>query len=343
MPARLFNFRASLRRIQKGTCNVPLWEYFRHGKNISITETETVTFDFWMCSLLMINFITNMKQLLGSFCLIILFAVVSGCSTPNSPASSGGSITGIVTLGSQIGTSSQKTFASSAGASISLDGTSLSTLTDSSGFWKIDNVPAANYDVTITKSGFGLTRIYGVAIGGPGTAYIPRVALGDLPSKAPELVSAKIVTVVWTDSGTVHQREDLQIRWKTSYDRSYSGLAIFMDKDASVQPGDVHFYSTVSGNALSYDWYGWYQTTAVADSLPHSNTNDGLISCPLATLHTKGISTGMKMYISLAQWNPYSINGDAPNTKTVYYDPIHNQNRLISPSPASNVVEVTIP
>jgi carboxypeptidase family protein len=282
-----------------------------------------------------------MKQALVSFCIVILLVVVSGCSNVNSPVTVDGSITGVVSLGNEIGSSSPNPFTSSAGVSVSLDGTSLSTVTDSSGFWKFDNIPSGNYDVTITKSGFGLTRIYGVTVGGPGTAFIPRVALGELPSEAPTLVSANVVTVVWSDTGKQHQRQDLEIRWKTPYDRSYCGLTIFMDKDGSVQPADLHFYSTLNGNGLQ-EWLGWYNGM-VADSLPHSNPHDGLISCPVETLHARGITSGAKIYISLAQWDPYPINGEAPNTKVTYYDPIHNQNRLISPSPRSNVVELTMP
>ena len=188
-------------------------------------------------------------------------------------------------------------------------------------------------------------RTYGVAVGGPGTAFIPRVDLGELPTQAPEIVSANVVTVVWTDSGKQHQRQDLQIRWKTPYDRSYEGLAIFIDNNASAAPADVHLYSTlsaaISGSELQY-WNGWSQSGGV-DSLPHSNPRDGLISCPIETLHAKGITSGMKIYISLAQWDPYPINGQAPNTFVTYYDPIHNQNRLISPSPGSNVVALTMP
>jgi hypothetical protein len=284
-----------------------------------------------------------MKKALLSFYIFILFVAVSGCtnSNVNSPASINGSITGVVSLGSEFKGSSPNTFASSSGVSVSLDGTSFSTLTDSSGFWKFDNVPAGNYDVTIAKSGFGLMRTYGVAVGGPGTAFIPRVDLGELPSQAPELISANVVNVVWTDSGKQHQRQDLQIRWKTTYDRSYSGLTIFMDNNASVQPADVHFYSSLNGNGF-LDWLGWYESN-IADSLPHSNPHDGLISCPIETLHAKGITSGTKIYISLAQFDPYPINGQAPNTLATYYDPIHNQNRLISPSPASNVVSLTMP
>jgi hypothetical protein len=282
-----------------------------------------------------------MKRALLSICSVILLVAVSGCDSVsvNSPASSmPGSITGVVSLGKQLDAHSPNNFANSAGVTVSLDGTSLSTITDSSGFWKFDNIPSGNYDITITKSGFGLTRMYGVAVGGPGTAHIPRVNLGELPSQAPELISATTVTIAEPDTGQPHQRQDLQIRWKTPYDRSYSGLTIFMDKTALVQPADLHFYSTLNGSGLQ-EWLGWF----FGGDGNFSNTYNGQISCPIETLHAHGITSGMKIYITLAQWDPYPINGEAPNTKVTYYDPVHNQNRLISPSPRSNVVEVTMP
>ncbi|MEP7233681.1 MAG: carboxypeptidase-like regulatory domain-containing protein [Ignavibacteriota bacterium] len=290
-----------------------------------------------------------MKQTLLSFCVLVLIAVVSGCtstnsSNPNSTTSLNGSITGTVSLGRELG-SSPNTFSSSAGVTVSLDGTSLSATTDSSGFWKLDNVPSGNYDVTITKSGFGLTRNYGVAISGPGTTYIPRIYLGELPSQAPELISANVATINWTDTGKQKQRVELQVQWKTPYDRSYSDICIFLDKNNTVQPADVHFYTTLSsttGGNLQQEWLGFSWGDS-RDPILHSTEFEGVVACPIETLHAHGIASGTTIYVSLSQYDPYGINGVAPNNKATYYDPVNNQNRIISPSPRSNVVAVTIP
>src|SRR5690242_15062578 len=113
-----------------------------------------------------------MKQVFFLCYSLVVVVFLNSCSSSSSPNSTSapGSLTGSVALGREIGGSSPINYANSSGVTVSLDGTSISTKTDSTGYWKLDNVAAGNYDVTITKAGFGLTRIYGVYIGGPGTA-----------------------------------------------------------------------------------------------------------------------------------------------------------------------------
>ena len=274
---------------------------------------------------------------------LVVLAALSGCSSSSSPSSttSPGSLSGIVSLGREVSGSSPMRYVNSSGVTVSLDGTSISTQTDSSGYWKLTNVAGGNYDVTITKPGFGLTRIYGVYIGGPGTAFIPRIALGEIPPNAPQLVSAEIKTIVWSDTGKQHQRDDLQIRWTSSYDRNYSGLSVFLDKEATVQSADTHFYIGLNGGQGI--WSGWFEGPSNDTTRPFSNQYNGMMSCPIETLHAQGITSGMKVYISLCQYDPFGVNGEAPNDNITYYDPIHNQNHLISPTPRSNVVAITMP
>ncbi|HWF45030.1 MAG TPA: hypothetical protein VG537_10345, partial [Candidatus Kapabacteria bacterium] len=201
-------------------------------------------------------------------------------------------------------------------------------------------------NVTITKPGFGLDRVYGVAVAGPGTNFIPQVDLGEIPAVGPHIVSASIVnatiqvgfdSVLGADSlgDSVHhsvphyeQQQQLQIHRIIPLDVNYHGICIFIDKDSSKQPGDVHWLSSIDGVG-PISWSGiWYDTAIV---------------CPVSALHTAGISSGTTIYLSLAQFDPYPINGAENYNHAYYYDPVHNQNRLISPSPRSNVIAITIP
>ncbi len=272
---------------------------------------------------------------------LILSELLASCTQSNNPSNEqSGSITGVVTLGTELNGSSPRAYPSSAGVDVALDSTSFSTVTDSTGFWKFNNVPAGNYDVTISKAGFGLTRVYGVSIEGPGTAHIPSIDLGEAPATPPQLVSAQVATITWSDSGQQHQRQDLQIRWTTPFDRDICGLCMFIDKDSSVQPAGVHWYFSLDGG--NGPWEGWFGRESY-DTMAFSSSNNGLMACPVSALHAAGIPSGSTAYISLAQYDPYGINSSAPNNTITYYDPVHNQSRLISPSPRSNIIAVTIP
>ncbi len=287
-----------------------------------------------------------MKLRLIPFAIVAVLAF-SSCrdqlNGPNSTASAG-TLTGTVTLGSEWGFS-PGALGSSAGVTIVLDNTSLSTTSDSTGYWKLENVPAGNYDVTISKFGFGLTCIYGVTVQGPGTTFIPEVALGVLPASAPDLASAGIgnVTIDSTvDSITVDTEhvQELELHWNTPLDRDWAGLCVYLDKDSLEQPAGVHLYSVLNGAS---PWQGWFDPLTSDTTVPFSTSNSGLLTCSVSALHAAGILSGTRVYITLAQYDPYTINGAAPNNTFAYYDPVHNQQRLISPSPRSNVIAVTIP
>ena len=281
-----------------------------------------------------------MKSLLCPyFCILSLIAILCGCGGSSTSVNiQNGALTGVVSLGSEW-TSSPLNFPNSAGVTVALDQTALSTTTDSTGFWKFDNVPAGNYDVTISKSGFGLIRVYGFTVEGPGTAYIPHIDLGEVPSTAPKLEWARIADRwIRPDSQYVAEK-DLEVRWTSPLDCTYAGLCIFLDKDSLEQPGDVHWNSALDAPEPWEGWFGGYPS----DTTPFSSSNEGLLACPVNALHASGIPSGSTVYISLAQLDPYTANGAPPYNEETYYDPVHNQNRLISPSPRSNVIAVVVP
>ena len=268
-----------------------------------------------------------------SFFTLVFLGALYGCSGSTSSLVNiqNGALTGVVSLGSEWG-SGPLNFSSSAGVTVALDSTTFSTMTDSAGFWRLNNVPAGNYDVTISKSGFGLFRVYGVTIEGPGTAFIPHIDLGEAPPVATKLEWVGVTDVPTRDTGYATIKE-LEVRWSIPLARTYSSLCIFLDKDSLEQPGDVHWYFNFDGHA---PWDGLYSGGS-------SDSSGGLQGCPIEELHAAGIPSGSTVYVSVAQLDPYSINGQPPNNGEMYYDPIHNQHRLISPSPRSNVIAVVVP
>src|ERR1035441_7339748 len=58
------------------------------------------------------------------------------------------------------------------GITVSLDGTNISSVTDDSGYYELDNVPSGTYNVTLSKPGYGSIRWYGREVQGGGNAPI---------------------------------------------------------------------------------------------------------------------------------------------------------------------------
>jgi hypothetical protein len=201
----------------------------------------------------------------------------------------------------------------SAGVTVSLDGANYTTQTDSAGFWEIGNVSPGNYNVTVSKTGFGLIRAYGVTIEGPGMAYVsPQMTLGIAPSTVPVL--SNVVIAPRKDSGVVTNDSLL------SGDYSGGANMFFIDNSPNVQPGDAHMlleYGTEGGNHFDYS---------------------------LSNLRSAGIKSGMTVYLSACElnWSSVWIYGGGYSSGT-YYDPVDNSTRFISPGPRSNVVAITIP
>jgi hypothetical protein len=260
-------------------------------------------------------------RFLSSLFLVIVFGMlVSGCSQSNSVSNvQSGSITGVTML---VGNGTGQ-LPSSVGITVALDNSIYTTQTDSTGFWKIDNVAPGNYDVTFSKSGFGLCRSYGVTIEGPGTAYINGVSLGIAPTVAPSILNTSTMTDTLG-----------RLLLECSMVNPAPDAYFFIDLDSTVQPGDAHFLSDVCG--------GLEPIGAITDSASLPNSN--ILGFTVSSIYAAGIKSGTKVYITASEMNPYcdsrAIDIECSGS---YYDPVHNTYRLISPGPRSNVVAVTIP
>jgi hypothetical protein len=81
------------------------------------------------------------------------------------------------------------TVSDKSGVAVSLEGTSLQTLTDASGKWKITNVPAAAYTISYQKQGYGSTKIFGYQFVGNGNAYTQTMNLSQAPDSVIDFTS----------------------------------------------------------------------------------------------------------------------------------------------------------
>jgi hypothetical protein len=107
---------------------------------------------------------------LSSWIVIVIVAVfVSSCHTATEPQRVlPGTVVGHVVIDDTMGFMSSAFSASYSGIVVRIEGSSFLTTTDSLGFWKIENIPAGTYNISATKNGFGLDRMCGVVISGPG-------------------------------------------------------------------------------------------------------------------------------------------------------------------------------
>ncbi|GEM_PF-3195608 len=236
----------------------------------------------------------------------ILFAVVfTSCKQSGSPGSTG-SVEGTVTLVD----SAFNRLGSSAGVTVALEQSKYSTQTDASGHWRIDNVTAGNYNVALSKPGFGSLTAYGVTIAGPGTSYLtPQMYFGSEPAYAPVVSN---VAIAQEDSGSTKV-----LKGNISGD-PYS-IVVFLDHDSTSQPGDVH-------------------------ELWNFPRPAGQFSISAAALHQAGFPSGTIAYLTAVDADFASVwQQGGPVSSGTYYDPNANASRLISPGPRSNVVVVTVP
>jgi hypothetical protein len=157
---------------------------------------------------------------------VCLGGFLASCGKTSSPSDvQAGSVSGVTVLVDSVG----NRLSTSAGVSVSLDGSNYTTQTDSAGFWEIGNVSPGNYNVTVSKTGFGLIRAYGVTIEGPGMAYVsPQMTLGIAPSTVPVL--SNVVIAPRKDSGVVTNDSLL------SGDYSGGVNMFFIDNSPNVQP-----------------------------------------------------------------------------------------------------------
>ena len=116
-----------------------------------------------------------MKQ----FLIIILFAFIIGCKGDPGPTGIplSGNIAGSVVLYDDLQIEYYPD-----GVTVSIEGTSFSTMSLKDGSWEITGVPAGIYTIRYSKPGFFTIKNYTVQFVGGGTLYLEEQRLGLIPS-----------------------------------------------------------------------------------------------------------------------------------------------------------------
>ncbi len=114
------------------------------------------------------------SKIVGAGALVMLGLALTSCSDPPTSQSIGnpGTLIGFVEVSSPAGSTSDHS-----GTTVELEGTTLSTTTDATGRWVLNNVPAGIYTIRSSRNNCGYVRQIGFQFVGDDTAYVPSTSL----------------------------------------------------------------------------------------------------------------------------------------------------------------------
>jgi hypothetical protein len=238
---------------------------------------------------------------------VVLF--IAGCKGTTGPAgpSINGSVSGFVTLVQTNGT----TLANPSGATVAIQGTSLSTTTDSIGKWTISGLTTGTYTVNYSMSGYGSSELADFQFTGGDTDFLAKVTLAQPPNFTVALDTVKSVP----DSNSLFVFFTTSVPQKMGDTRVLVAVGTSPDVSAS-NPND-YLYSVI-------------YTSTNASLSEHIYESD---------LEYAGFTSGMTVYV-VAYPLAY---GDAANEYSSYVD--HNTGRTVYTSlgATSQVIPLVVP
>ena len=122
------------------------------------------------------------------------------------------------------------------GILVTIDGTTLSATTDSTGKWEIDNVETGIHDFEFYKNGYGRTKLVRYAFVGGGDALVNQVTLGQLPTFDVSTITTAISGATVTVSGQITNTVPNYIRY----------VYIFFGKTNQVSSNPANYFVVTS-------------------------------------------------------------------------------------------------
>lgn len=125
----------------------------------------------------------KLAAFLSVFCISLVLLGCKGDVGPSGPTgpsgpSLTGNISGLVTLTDSNGVQP----VNRSGVTVSIEGTSFSAVTDSTGRWQINSVTTGNYTIDISKNTYGMSKIQNYQFVGGGTSYVGNTNLSEVPN-----------------------------------------------------------------------------------------------------------------------------------------------------------------
>ena len=195
----------------------------------------------------------------------------AGAQGPAGPAYTSGSIFGFVTLYDQYGVKEAQSAVK--GITVTLDGTSLTAITDSTGKYTFNNMATGIYNISITNPNYAPDKVKNISVLlGPSQHDIH---LGLIPNFAFTSVTP-IDTVITNAAGTINY---VKVRGVAALDTRTREVLIFVSADSSV----------VSSSPAT--WLSVYATTITAGKTTFS------LSIAETDLFNLGFTSGNAVYI----------------------------------------------
>lgn len=248
---------------------------------------------------------------------LMIFALyLSGCKCDDCGVQlNPGTLQGYIVLNDTTG----YRYSDRSGVQVSIDSTSYSTMTDSRGWWQIANVPPGTYDISVTKTGFGYSKVKEFQFVGDGEVSLPYIHIGNPPTFPLHIYSVDIAAdKIYVDVKAL------------SVDYSAKGVLLVVSADSITSP-------TNNLNMIEAHYR----------SLMFDPINQTKLQIRFDHLNEKGFGSGEKVFI-----HAYGL-GDIdmmypdqyPDTQypSRYFDPRSQQYICTALGPESNVVSLILP
>ena len=263
----------------------------------------------------------NYKKLSFPSILTVLM-LIAGCKGATGPAgpSLTGNITGFVLL---INSDSGVSYpADRSGVTVSVQGTSLSTMTDSRGRWTLTGLSTGIYTIVATKPGYGMTEQQGVEFtGGNGTVLLGSLSGNGTTIEYLTLAQPPNFSLMYDSLKTTDSSLNVWFSMSGPQIGAENEFLIAIGKDSGVSASDPnkYIYSTDNG--------------AFGSGL------NGFIQLNASDLYYAGLRSGMKAYLIAYPLEFYGFG----NYYSSYFDIATGRFVYTSLGAPTKVIMVTIP
>ncbi len=182
------------------------------------------------------------------------------------------------------------------GILVTIDGTANSAMTDSTGKYELDNVETGILNFTLSKNGYGTTKIVMFQFVGGGDAFLPGVALGQAPTfdvtKISTLDTGLFITVFGKITNTApYERNVLMFEGKTRAVSSNPSNYLGTD-ELSIAPDSITFtYQLWKSNFIVDSGFSYGDTVFYA-VYSHGGDGSSYIDFETQRRYTTALTTG---------------------------------------------------
>lgn len=248
---------------------------------------------------------------------LMIFALyLSGCKCDDCGVQlTPGTLQGYIVLNDTNG----NRYSDRSGVQVSIDSTSYSTITDSLGWWQIANVPPGTYDISITKTGFGYSKVKEFQFVGDGEVTLPYIHIANPPTFPLHIYSVN----------PSNQIVIVEVK-ALSVDYSAKGVLLVVSADSITSPTSNSNMIEAHYRVLAFDPANQDKLQIRVDHLNEKGFNSG----EKVFVHTYGLGDRDLMYP-----NQY------PDIQfpSRYFDPRSQQYICTAVGPESNIVSFIVP